>query len=221
MDITCGPINDQRKFKLELPFVPNTTQPLHFLYKKTHKLINNDTIGVLISGGIDSAILYYTLLKENLESGNKFKIIPYTILRKEGSRYYAKNVINYIHKQFNLPEINLNIIGDNTLPEIKQVESGIADILYKQVDYVYLGLIENRKEHLVGWHRFKFTETFHLRYPLLNLQKSHVIDLYVKLNQLNLLKLTYSCAINEIDACGTCNGCLERSWGLNQLNLIL
>lgn len=159
------------------------------------------------------------LLKENLLTGNKFKIIPYTILRKEGSKYHAQKVINYIQRCFNLFETELNVVGDNTLPEIQQVESGIKDILHKTVDYVYLGIIESRPEHSQGWWRFKFTETFHRKYPLLNLQKSHVMDLYSQNNLMDLLNLTHSCAVNEVDPCGKCNGCKERQWGAEQLKI--
>jgi len=173
----------------------------------------------MVSGGVDSAILYYLLLQENFNTGNKFEIIPYTMLRKEGSRYYAKDVINYVHDLHHLPHTDLNIIGDNTLPETQQVESGIMDVLHKTVDYVYLGIIESREEHSVGWHRFPFKETFHRRYPLLNLQKSHVIDLYIKTGMIELLKMTHSCAVHEITPCNNCNGCIERIWGISEMNL--
>jgi asparagine synthetase B (glutamine-hydrolysing) len=90
----CGPDNDRRILSLSLP--------------KYHKIQPwNKNLGVLVSGGIDSALLYYLLLKQNQEQGNTHNIKAYTILRKEGSRQYALPVINYINSLFNLPEQEL------------------------------------------------------------------------------------------------------------------
>lgn len=221
MLINCGPIIDRRIFKLELPFLPQTVRNAPYLKKfffTSNKLNNNDTIGILVSGGVDSVLLYYLLLKENFDTGNQFKITPYTILRKDGSSHYAKTAINYIHQKFKLPSINLNVIGNVAITEDRQVESGIMDILHKKEEYVYVGLIEARDEHLIDWPKHKFVETFHRRYPLLNLQKSHVVDLYIQHNLIDLLKLTYSC-VDKDGPCGVCNGCRERIWGLTQMGL--
>jgi hypothetical protein len=222
MIIQCGPSHDTRIFSLNLPIsthdIKNPT--LKKILLKKHNLISNDQIGILVSGGIDSAILYYLLIKENIETGQKFNITPYTILRKEGSKHYAIKVLNWIHRHYGLPETQLNVVGDPTLPEIQQVESGITEILHKKIDYIYVGIIEARPEHSVGWFRFPFTETFHRRYPLLNLQKSHVIDLYRKFDVMDLLSVTHSCAVNELVPCGTCNGCNEKNWGLSELGLV-
>ena len=71
MNIICGPNNDLRTVNIQLP-------------TKASKL------GVLVSGGIDSAILYYLLLLENQLRGNIHKILPISIIRKEGSKYLFK-----------------------------------------------------------------------------------------------------------------------------------
>ena len=219
MKILCGPEYDKRIFTLTLPESTPYFKSSYLtkLWLRSHKLRDNNHIGILVSGGVDSAILYYTLLKENFETVNRFKITPYTILRKEGSKHYAIKVINWIQNYFNIAITDLNIIGNPSLPEIKQVESGVLEILTHHVDYVYLGIIESRPEHSINWVRPLWRETFNLKYPLLNLEKSHVIDLYRKFNLFDLLKITHSCALNEIDPCGTCNGCLERQWGLSEL----
>lgn len=220
MLIDCGPIYDRRQMRLTLPSIPDIENPLlKNLYQRVNKLVEGNEIGILVSGGIDSAILYFLLIEENISTGNHFNIIPYTMMRKEGSRYYAKDVINWIHRYYNINEIELNIVGDNTLPELQQVESAIKEILHIVVDFVYLGIIESRPEHSVNWTRPYFKETFHRKYPLLNLQKSHVINLYLQRNIQELLDITYSCAINEQHACGYCNGCNERTWGLIENNL--
>ena len=220
MILECGPKHDRRQLNLSLPYIPIIENlNLKKLYLRSRNIITGQQIGVLVSGGVDSAILYFLLHLENNLTGNKFIITPYTIMRKEGSRYYSKPVQDWIHNYFNLPNIELNVVGNNTLPEAQQVSSGINDIFEKQTDFLYLGIIQSRPEHSIGWARPKFTETDKVRLPFLNLQKNHVIDLYRQFNVLELLNLTYSCAINETDACGYCNGCNERTWGFNDLRL--
>jgi hypothetical protein len=220
MIVECGPANDRRIMSLQMPLVP-TFESLYMrkIFKKFNGIENENDIAILVSGGLDSAILYFLLIQENINTGKKFNITPFTMMRKEGSRYYAKNVINWIHRFYGIPEIELNLVGDNTLPEIQQVESAIAEIFSKQISFVYIGIIEARPEHSINWFRAKFNETVNRKYPFLKLQKSHIIDLYLQNNLLELLSLTYSCAVSEKLACGRCNGCNERFWGLSQYGL--
>jgi len=215
MLINCGPQTDQRILNFNLPFYNNFKH--ENLYKKLTKLQKNYRIGILVSGGLDSALLYYLLLLENQNTESKFNITPYTILRKEGSRYYAIKVINYINSLFNIKPTELNIVGDNSLPEIQQVESGVSDVL-KYNDYIYLGIIDSRPEHLVGWNKPNFVETIRRKYPLIGLQKCHIIDLIYKFNLSKLFEITHSCIQNEITPCKLCNGCMERNWGFTMLN---
>jgi hypothetical protein len=204
MIIECGPDNDRRILNLSLP--------------KYHKIQPwNKNSGVLVSGGIDSALLYYLLLKQNQEQGNTHNIKAYTILRKEGSRQYALPVINHINSLFNLPEQELITVGDNTLDEPIQVSSGMVEITHKKLSHVvYVGAIDTLDIHLVGWHRIPVRESDRFKYPLMNLNKSHIIDLVYQLGQQHLFKLTHSC-IYETGRCNICNGCNERQWGFDQL----
>jgi hypothetical protein len=219
MKIQVGPKHDRRFLNFILPQIPNFSNPiLKKLYFKTNNvLINGDKIGCLVSGGIDSAILYFLLIEENINTGNKFQITPYTILRI-GAETPARNVINWIHQYYGLPKTDLNIVGDPTLPQIEQVDSGFSQILGKEVDFIYMGIIADRPEHYVNWFKYEFKETFYFRYPLLHLEKSHVIDLFVQKNVLDLIRLTTSCNDGQL-ACGTCNGCTARRWGFEQLNI--
>lgn len=216
MILECGPEHDKRYLNFTLPNYKNFILPgLKKIYNAQYKFNYNNKIGVLVSGGLDSALMYYMVLKENTIE-NKFDIKPYTILRKEGSKHFAIKVINHIHKLLNIAETDLNVVGDNTLPEIRQVESGVNDLLVHN-DFVYVGIIESRPEHSENWYRHKFEETERLRYPLLKFQKSHVIDLIYKLNLESVIQYTHSCASDELIPCLKCNGCLEREWGFREI----
>lgn len=219
MKFECGPHDDRRIFSLELPIIRTFPyEHIRKLWLRSNNLIQGNKIGCLVSGGADSALLYFLLIEENINTGNRYEIIPYTILRI-GAKIPAQNTLDWIHDYYNMPRIPLNIVGDPTLEEIHQVESGAKDVLGISVDYLYLGFIDDRPEHYINWFKTSFKETFQRRYPFLNLEKSHIIDLYYKKNLFDLLKVTTSCNTGSVPACGTCNGCIARIWGIEQMEL--
>jgi diphthamide synthase (EF-2-diphthine--ammonia ligase) len=201
MKIKCGPVDDQRTVNLILP----TTRPLN--------------IAMFISGGIDSAILYYMLLQTNQEVGSIHTIVPFTVLRKEGSKHFAKPVIAYVHSCYDLPYMDPIQVGDNTLPEKEQVKSGLRDVWNLGFDRSYTGLIEQLPQHMIGWEPIPYQETHRFKAPLCHLNKSHVVDLIFKLGQSGIFHITHSCDIHELGRCRRCNGCRERQWGFDQLGL--
>jgi len=195
--VECGPANDRR----------TTDIWLHPIRKR---------IGILISGGMDSALLYYFLVKLNVEQGFTHSIKPYTILRKDGSPQYAQDIIDYVHDLFEIPRIVTQVVGDPTLSEPMQVESGARDVLSSISNVVYLGLIEELSAFTIGWRDpIKWKEKDNRRYPLKDLNKSHIVDLIVQFKQEKLFELTHSC--NMPGKCYNCNGCNERSWGFEQM----
>jgi len=195
--VECGPPSDRRTLNMHL----------HPIRKR---------IGVLVSGGMDSALLYYLLVKLNAEQGFTHTIIPYTILRKDGSPQYAQDIINYVHDLFGIPHVATQVVGDPTLPENLQVESGCTDVL-KKSNIIYLGLIEELEIHTIGWRPpIKWKETENRLYPFKDLNKSHIVDLIFQFKQEKLFELSHTCNMPG-PRCGACNGCNERSWGFKQM----
>lgn len=180
-----------------------------------------DKIGVFTSGGIDSTILYYLVLKNCLEKSGNTKIFPIVIMRKEGSKYFAKPVIAKVNQLLNVQTITLRL-GDTTLPESQQVSSAVTQAfsLPPYMNYVYVGVINNLEEHLIGFDKIILPDYQYVQFPFKDLYKYEVIDLYYKFRVESLLKYTHSCDISEIKPCGTCNGCRERSWGFEKLNKV-
>jgi 7-cyano-7-deazaguanine synthase in queuosine biosynthesis len=202
MIITCGPQHDQRTLTVELP----TDKPLK--------------IAVMISGGIDSAILYYLLLQENKNLGNLHEITPMMIERKEGSKYFAKLVVAQLQMHFDIPLCEAMVVGDPSLEEKDQVRSGVLDVCKLKFDRCYVGVIEQQPEHMIGWINPVVKENNRLKYPMMALNKTHVIDLVIKMNQSQLFNITHTCNKHEIGRCYKCNGCNERLWGFSQLGLV-
>lgn len=195
----CGPEFNLRTATIDLPVVP-------------------EQIGILISGGIDSAILYYLLLKENITLGNIHTIVPFVIPRKEGSKIYAVPVIEQVNKKLNLTIPKIYQVGDNTLPEPQQVSSGIRDAYRVGCKNVYVGVIENLPEHEIGWTHIHVRETATFKVPLAGLNKGNVISLVKNVGMECLFHITYGCVLTDV-RCNKCNGCNERAWGFAQNNM--
>lgn len=200
MNIICGPESDKRTVKINLP-------------KEKSK------IGVLISGGIDSAILYYVMLAENQLRNNLHEVLPISIMRAEGSEYFSKLVVASMNEKFKLENIESTIVGDPTLPDDQQVKSGVDDALNLGFDLVYAGVIEQQEEHMIGWVPPPSGETKRFKTPFKNINKIHIIDLVNKFNQEDLFYITHTCNVYKVGRCHRCNGCNERAWGFAQLGL--
>ncbi len=198
MIYNCGPDHDIRSLEISLPENPSK-------------------IGVFVSGGIDSALLYYLLNLENSEK--KHQIVPFSIMRKEGSKYFSHLVVAHINEELRLPLVKPVIVGKPNLPEDQQVKSGVMEVFQKGFDFVYVGVIEQLPIHMVGWQPIPAAETEKFKTPLVKLNKSHIIDLVKKIKQDSLFVITHSCSGLELGRCNSCNGCNERSWAFEQLNL--
>ena len=202
MNIQCGPTDDLRTVSITLPDTKSR-------------------IGVFVSGGIDSAILYYLLLLKNKEIGNLHEVLPLTIIRKEGSKYFSNLVVGHVNQEFQIPYNSPIIVGNNTLPEEEQVKSGVNQALNAGFDIVYAGVIEQLPQHMINWQPIPSKETLRFKTPFQLINKSHIIDLVLKYKQETLFYITHSCAgeQSQIGRCKGCNGCNERAWGFSQLGL--
>ena len=201
MKITCGSGSDVRTVTINLP-------PTH------------SKIAMFVSGGLDSAILYYLLLKANAEMDNIHYIHPFVIARTEGSKHFTRPVIAHIHSQFNMPYTEPKLVGDPSLPGHMQVRSGGESAIHMGYTQLYGGLISQLPEHKIDEEPADVVEDDIVKLPFAGINKSHVVDLILQFKQEPLFYLTHSCSILEIGRCHTCNGCRERTWGFSQLGLV-
>ena len=201
MIITCGPDNDIREVTIQLPD-------------------ESSKIAVFVSGGLDSAIMYFLLLQANKQTDWKHKIFPFVARRNEGSRYFANLVVAQVRDFYNLKYREPQVVGDSSLPDHLQVKSGVWSALEKNMQQVYIGAINQLPQHAVDWDPIPLYDDPQIQYPFKSLNKNHVVDLIVKLKQEHLFYITHSCSINEIGRCRKCNGCNERSWAFDQLGIV-
>jgi len=195
-EIELGPEDDKRLLSLSLP---KFSKP----------------VGVMVSGGLDSAALYYILKKINIDFNIGNEIIPIVILREEGSKTHAINVIHYIDNSLNQISNTIKQYNfDNKIQPHLEVKLAVS-ISLKHFEKLYIGVIQTRKEHAIDIIVYTPQETNKISYPFAHLEKSHIVDLISKLNQTKLFGLTISC--DKGTNCKNCNGCRERAWGFKTM----
>jgi len=182
-------------------------------------------IGVMLSGGMDSSLMLFLILKEML---NLEKTVTLTVFNvpRHNSKTQSRKIVNFLEKEFNT-SINLTHIGDVTLPHNKIINVPVGYILdNKLVERVYSGINQNPPFEFpnVTAPKRKSPDLVipdNLSFPFIRLYKTHILEIYKKFNILRLADLTQSCEghINNI-RCNTCFHCYERAWAYKELNLI-
>lgn len=199
ISINCGPTNDIRTLKLHFSFLQRR-------------------IGVLVSGGLDSALLYYIL---RMMQTTQYIITPYTIARNDdGSDIYAQKVIDYVNNALVKETQLTTIVPIKEQNSELQVSAGVREVMKYNSNILYLGLIETLPEHAIGVPKpWTPVDSFRVNFPFKNLNKSHIVDLINKFNITELFEITHSC-VYVTGRCNICNRCNERSWAFTKLGLI-
>ena len=187
-------------------------------------------IGILMSGGIDSWVLYNLLkLTPNCPPITIFIIMA---SGDGGEGFDTPARISLLTDRDDIIEIDKFIeCTENDSPNFKPwgevIAMSIVYILEKYgLDELYNGTnmtppIEHFPEFntdeipIRPWKISDLLPWAKLKCPLLHLYKYHIIDLA---NQHNInIKNTHSCNVDPYGDCGKCWWCLEKQWGYKQL----
>jgi hypothetical protein len=177
-------------------------------------------VGVLVSGGADSAILLYILAKLNLENGSPCELIPFTVPKTDGAIVFARGVVDHVNQALNCNLPQTTVVGDPTLHHSQQVSSGREEAFDNyDVDIIVYGSQQTppKDELLVDWEYPIRPDQIHysIAYcPFALVDKRHTIDLYRIFNKMDLLAVTHSCTEKPSGRCGKCLYCQERAWAL-------
>lgn len=182
----------------------------------------NAVYGILLSGGLDSAVLLYLFLKTCQDEKISPVIRPFTIPKTDGSYLYVASVISWMIEHFDLEIPHYTLVGDPTLHHRAQSTSAIQDIFNKfpKTDYIIVGINQNPPEDIGAEGPVRDTKSDNARIlvPFVDLYKTHIVDLIYEHNLQGLLDITHSCTEQRIGRCMQCFQCLERAWAFEQLN---
>ena len=165
-------------------------------------------IGIFISGGLDSALLYYFLHKANVDANQRHKIVPITVIKNSKTLDYVTSILSY----YNCNEDLLTMDGTVIQSVIKSRSLGF--------DKAFVGTIKELPEFLQGWESSTYSQNKFYRTPLAKFDKRQIVQAIVDNQLTKLFELTHSCANFEIGRCNKCNRCRERKWAFDQLDLV-
>jgi hypothetical protein len=179
---------------------------------------NEKHYGILLSGGLDSAILLHLLIKIN----PSINIQPFTIAKTDGAYLYADPVIDHFNQKFNLSIPKTIVVGDPTVYHRLQSTTAIRDIFSKHpVDHLFIGINQNPPElkDLPGApKRDTKSNDPRIIFPFVDLYKHNILEFMYADNQEDLIDITHSCTEQQVGRCNQCWQCTERAWAFKQLD---
>lgn len=181
---------------------------------------NNLRYGILLSGGLDSAVLLFLLMTEykNLNIEPNIKI--FTIPKTDGSYLYVPGIISKINEKFNSNLRPTTLVGSSCDHHTVQVSHATRDIFTSDVvDELFIATNQNPPEEEFDFLQFKNGAnirskevTARIHKPFFILRKSHIVDFMYQFNAEELAVLTHSCIKMTDTRCTVCFPCKERQW---------
>lgn len=178
--------------------------------------------GVLLSGGLDSAVLLCLMIKDGLSQGFVPDIKIFTIPKHDGAQLYIADIILFISQRFAISLPTTVLVGNPDVYHRIQSSTAILDIFkkYPEVDYVVLGTNQNPPIMIEGTAPDRVTQSEHpkILLPFIDLYKNDILSLMYQESLTGLIGLTHSCTEQQVGRCNRCFQCNERAWAFNQLN---
>lgn len=179
-------------------------------------------IGIFVSGGLDSTVLFYALLLEREKDKRDIDFTALTV-SKVAADIYSKPIIAKLSEKFGPIKHITGLDNEGAIPGT--ITPAIQRQLHAhQFDYIYTGINSNppSDKFYSQWGVFpnRPTASPHssLILPFLSLYKSHIIELAYLLDIQDLISLTHSCTEKTVGRCQVCFACDERKWGFQENN---
>ena len=192
-------------------------------------------VGVVVSGGFDSAVLWHMINK--LYEGTGASVTPYTVPKVDGSIHHANMMLAAYSKHNNIKTIHTRRVGivdqTNRYPNgaqlLEQLVTGLREILYADIplaDVVYTGaspfpthLVDKFKQIRAPRDR-NFTRGTEwedvCKQPFDSYTKEQLVGIAIHEGIVDYVKeVTHSCVKQDRGRCGECFWCQEREWAIN------
>ena len=197
------------------------------------------TIGVVVSGGFDSSLLWHIVYGICKDRGQK--CIPFTVPKNDGALRYADRMLDYSQRAYGGKRLHpfvVNSEGVDWMHEnyegeevAQQLHQGIVEIFRKgYADYVFSGVNAYPPNHetLCSYHtpgprnlarasdfmwKGKTAKNWILQ-PFADLTKADLVTMAHQVGCLDdIAELSHSCVELIRGRCGECFWCKEREWG--------
>ena len=182
--------------------------------------------GIMLSGGLDSAVLLYLILKEN----KNISILPFSIPKHDGSHVFVNGILEYFEERFNIKIPSTILVGDPDVHHSQQSTTAIKQIFkdYPYIDFIYFATNQNPThdfnydQYPNGSYPDRVKTSLHpkILMPFIEMYKDEILKTVFDNDQEELLLLTHSCTEQKTGRCGQCFQCNERAWAFRQLDKI-
>ena len=176
--------------------------------------------GLMLSGGIDSAIL----LSYIADKFPKINLQCFTIPKHDGASLYADNLIKRINDRFGTEFGPTIFVGNPNVHHRLQSTTAIYDIFDRyDVDWLFNALNTNPIEldNLPGAPKRDKKSTNHkMLFPFVDLTKDKILEIMFLNSYDFLIEITHSCTEMKLTRCNLCWQCKERAWAFKQLNKV-
>lgn len=191
---------------------------------KTTNLIPWDVkrIGVMVSGGLDSATLLHFLVKENKTKLDPVEIVVCTVPRYDAAVIHSKRIIEFIENFHNVKLTQVDVGTSDVHSDMQVIEGARDAILRLRFRCVFLATTAI-PEHLAegfGAPQRDASPKPLLEQPWGLVTKDQVVKALKDEGLEELIRITHSCTVHQMEHCGQCFNCVERKWALDSNVLI-
>jgi asparagine synthetase B (glutamine-hydrolysing) len=97
--------------------------------------------GIMLSGGLDSAVLMYLILKEN----KNINIQPFSIPKHDGSHLFVSKILEYFEVLFDINIPSTTLVGDSGVHHTDQSTIAVKEIFktYPAIDFLFFATNQN------------------------------------------------------------------------------
>jgi 7-cyano-7-deazaguanine synthase in queuosine biosynthesis len=175
--------------------------------------------GILLSGGFDSAVLLYMILKAYPE----IDLRAFTIPKEDGAMNYSPKVVDYINQKLNTNIPQPIAVGNLSLHHRVQTHAATHDMVANHgVTLIFNGINKNPPElepedGAPDRSLLSAIDARKIYYPFFDLYKTHIVDFMFQLGIEELMNLTHSCTEMPEGRCGKCLQCGQRAWAFSTL----
>ena len=188
----------------------------------------NKKIAVLVSGGWDSACLWYMTKKICNARGQE--CVPFTVPKIDGAVHYAEQVLKVTCELLGIPTVQTTIVGriDSENPS-DYVTSGAEEIIYTGLaDYLLNAknaYPPNQRDMMPEGYplpndRYEPNEEAkkYVSHPFAEWTKDKTIQLGFDIGIAeHIMDITHSCTELDRGRCNNCWWCKEREWGFKTI----
>lgn len=188
----------------------------------THS-IPEGKIGVMVSGGLDSALLWFMVQLTCKRRGQV--CIPFTVPKRDGAAVHARNVVETLNKVIGVEVQRPIIVGAELVDEPNElVTNGVKEVFeHKMCDHLYIAMTaftDEFEHHTTPHPRFVPNEELEkiITWPFKDMTKDQVLQMAFDMDIANtIIPITHSCTEQESGRCNECYWCKERAWAFGKI----